>query len=281
MDQSYFNSQNIYRVEWEPPTPGKNDGYIRWYLNGKFVFGIKGESLNITGTSIPSEPMYMIMNTAVASSWGFPVPCPDGCTCECYECNNPDCDCALPVGYCDNFPSYFEIDYVRVWQAVNETKHQLGCSTKDRPTEKFILAHEDRYKEKYQKTPLKEIVRGGAPCTSSLDCGGDLHGICTEKGVCECTDTYSGSKCLSHYGFNDEDYGGHDPPLEGKNHTYLTCYFWFITLKLNSFQLSFILSVADPFTNVPRRLIWNVIHFPRGSCYYHCEQKASRDEAYG
>ena len=269
IDQSYFNSQNIYRVEWEPPTPGQNDGYIRWYVNGDFVFGIKGESLNITGTSIPSEPMYMIINTAVASSWGFPVPCPDGCSCECYECNNPDCACALPVGYCDNFPSYFEIDYVRVWQAVNETKHQLGCSTKDRPTETFILAHEERYKEKYQKRPLKDIVRGGAPCSSSLDCGGESHGICNEKGVCECIDTFCGSRCLSHYGFNDEDYGGHEPPLEGKLGT---CTVSFIpVLELNFFSTSNVLSVIDPSTIVIYYLIWHVICIPHDSRCFYCE----------
>lgn len=217
IDETFYSTQNIYRVEWEPPTPGKNDGYIKWYVNGKFIYGIRGESLNITGTNIPNEPMYLIMNTAVASSWGFPVPCPEGCSCECYECNNPDCDCALPVGYCDNFPAFFEIDYVRVWQAVNDPKHQLGCSTKDRPTELFIKAHEERYKEKNQKQVLQEIRRGGAPCTSPLDCGGETHGICTDRGVCECHAEFCGSKCLTHYGFNDEDYGGHEPPLKGKS----------------------------------------------------------------
>ncbi len=215
LDESYFETQNTYRVEWDPPTPGKNDGYVKWYLNGNFVFGISGENLNITGTSIPSEPMYMIMNTAVAKSWGFPIPCPEGCDCECYECGNPDCDCTLATGFCDMFPAHLEIDYVRVWQAKNDPKHQLSCSTKDRPSELFIKGHKKRYMEEGDKEPLQPIKRGGAPCSSDLECGGSKHGKCSTDGFCQCRDTYAGSSCLSHYGFDDFKYREYDNTLEG------------------------------------------------------------------
>lgn len=214
IDESFFEKMHKYRVEWEPPSKGNNDGYIRWYLNDKFIYGIHSHSLNITGTSIPTEPMYLIMNTAVASSWGFPTPCPEGCSCKCFECGNPDCDCALPVGYCDNFPASFEIDYVRVWQAKNEPKHQLGCSTKEKPTDLFIKAHKKRYMEDTQREPLLPIRFGGASCTSDLDCGGTTRGSCTDRGVCKCNEGFAGSSCLSHFGFDDNPYIDYDNNLE-------------------------------------------------------------------
>jgi hypothetical protein len=61
---------------------------------------------------------YLLLNTAVSSSWGFPTPCPEGCPCNCFDCRDPDCACAVPSGMCNNLPASFLIDYVRVYQAV-------------------------------------------------------------------------------------------------------------------------------------------------------------------
>lgn len=205
INETHFSALNKYRVEWEPPSPGSDDGYIKWYLNDIFLYGINGHSLNITGTQVPDEPMYLLMNTAVASSWGFPVPCPEGCDCSCYECGNPDCDCALPTGFCDNFPASFEIDYVRVYQAVNEPKHKLGCSTKERPTALFIEGHKTRYMGDDDKEPLQPIARGGAKCYSNDDCGRPRHGNCSNS-VCSCEAEYAGSTCLSSFGYDDNPY---------------------------------------------------------------------------
>ena len=135
-----YKRQHLYRVEWEPPEEDGSGGYISWYTDGVFVYSVKGSNLGITGSKIPDEAMYLLMNTAVASSWGFPAPCPSGCKCECFECGNPTCQCALPAGYCDNFPANFEIDFVRVYQAVNESRHTLGCSPPERPTALYIEA---------------------------------------------------------------------------------------------------------------------------------------------
>lgn len=213
IDESFFKKENIYRIEWEPSDVNGNGGYVRWYVNGNFLFGINGDSLNITGASIPREPMYLIMNTAVASSWGFPVPCPEGCDCSCFECGNPDCDCAIPTGYCSNFPAHFEIGYVRIWQAVGDDNQQVGCSTKDRPTDLFIKGHKKRYMDDGQKEPLMVVQYGGAKCDSDLDCGGSKHGTCSSSAACICKKGFAGSTCLAHNGFDNDPFKSIDNSL--------------------------------------------------------------------
>eukprot|EP00526_Cylindrotheca_closterium_P007724 CAMPEP_0113657558 /NCGR_PEP_ID=MMETSP0017_2-20120614/31123_1 /TAXON_ID=2856 /ORGANISM="Cylindrotheca closterium" /LENGTH=671 /DNA_ID=CAMNT_0000571519 /DNA_START=167 /DNA_END=2184 /DNA_ORIENTATION=- /assembly_acc=CAM_ASM_000147 len=235
LNVTHYKDQHLYRVEWEPPEEDGSGGRILWYTDEEFVYSVKGADLGITGSEIPSEAMYLLMNTAVASSWGFPAPCPDGCSCECFECGNPDCACALPPGYCDNFPvlgfpsplpdgckcecfecgnpdcacalppgycdnfpATFEIDYVRVYQAVNESKHTLGCSPVTRPTELFIKGHARRYMEKGDKVPLQDVVSGGAYCSDGNACEG--FSTCKD-GVCVCNDGYTGPTCLAYDGF--------------------------------------------------------------------------------
>lgn len=191
-------------MEWEPPEDDGLGGYLKWYLDGTFLYGIRGENLELTGTEIPSEPMYLLMNTAVASSWGFPKPCPDGCDCECYECGNPDCLCGLPDGFCDNFPATFEVDYVRVYQAKDESKHVLGCSTEKRPTARFIMGHKKDYMntEEGQTEPLLSVRRGGGYCQQNSNCGYPEKGECSGN-RCVCQDGFTGPKCLSPDGFDD------------------------------------------------------------------------------
>jgi hypothetical protein len=200
LNTSHYIKQHVYRVEWEPPNEDGSGGYIRWYTDDVFVYGISGSNLNITGSEIPSEAMYLLMNTAVASSWGFPAPCPEGCSCECFECGNPDCACALPTGYCENFPAFFDIEYVRVFQAVGEEKHTLGCSPAKRPTKLFIKGHQKRYMEQGDKAPLQPVISGGAECTKSKDCGGHSNGECSPVGFCVCREEFTGPTCLAHAG---------------------------------------------------------------------------------
>ena len=160
------------------------------------------------------------MNTAVASSWGFPIPCPEECDCSCFECGNPDCNCGLPDGFCENLPAYFEIDYVRVYQAVNESKHQLGCSTEDRPTSLFVEGHMKRYMEDGDKKPLQPLRVGGGACNDDMDCG--IGGNCF-KGRCKCAKQYAGSTCLSHHGFDDHPFDEYSKTLLGMSRNIL----WF------------------------------------------------------
>jgi hypothetical protein len=156
-------------------------------------------------TEIPSEPMYLLMNTAVSSNWGFPAPCPENCGCKCFECGNPECACALPTGYCDNYPAAFEIDYVRVYQAVNESKHILGCSPESRPTATYIEGHAENFMTEGQKRPLQPVQTGGAACDSSKGCGGIKRGKCSSSGSCSCNEGWSGPRCLAHAAYYDVD----------------------------------------------------------------------------
>ena len=69
-----------YRVEWELPDKNGTEannytetfGYIRWFLDDQFILEVKGEGLNASGTGaeISSEPMYILLNTAISSQWG-------------------------------------------------------------------------------------------------------------------------------------------------------------------------------------------------------------------
>lgn len=201
LNTSHYTNQHIYRVEWDPPAEDGTGGYIRWFTDDVLMYGITGSNLHTTGSEIPSEAMYLLMNTAVAASWGFPAPCPEGCKCKCFECGNPDCACALPTGYCENFPATFEIDYVRVFQALGEEKHTLGCSPVNRPTSLFIKGHQKRYMEKGDTMPILPVQKGGATCRENKDCGTIKKGHCSARGFCVCKENSTGPNCLAHAGF--------------------------------------------------------------------------------
>jgi len=203
LKQTHYADQHKYRVEWEPPEKNGTGGYVKWFVDDMLMYGISGDSLALTGAEIPSEPMYLLMNTAVSQNWGFPLPCPSGCKCSCFQCGKRECMCGMPEGYCDNFPSNFEIDYVRVYQAVDEPKHILGCSPPDRPTELFIQGHKERFMEEGDKRPLEPVSKGGAVCTNSTDCGGEEMGFCNFRMVCECFEGFTGPTCLAYDGFYD------------------------------------------------------------------------------
>lgn len=228
LNLTHYRDQHVYRVEWEPPEEDGSGGYIKWFIDGDLTYGVSGKSLEITGSEIPSEPMYLLMNTAVSSNWGFPKPCPDGCKCTCYHCDDPDCFCALPQGYCSNFPATFEIDHVRVYQAVNDSKQVLGCSTRKRPTDLFIKGHARRYMAEGDTMPLQPVRRGGGTCNDDNDCGGHNKGTCTEKKHCECLEEFTGPSCLAHAGFYDHEDVEVLPPFHCK----------YIVLGKENFQFS-------------------------------------------
>ena len=146
---THFDEFHTYTLEWQPRTYSDRDhsdsditdaGYLAWYLDGVFLYRIDGNALEPTQALIPEEPMYILLNTAISSTWGFPSPCPDGCPCctnnnlntntrttvknnedkqdssSAYDCRRAECACALPNDMCANLPANFLIDYVRVYQ---------------------------------------------------------------------------------------------------------------------------------------------------------------------
>ena len=56
-----WSSMQTYKVEWQlPESDPEGQGYIRWYINDRFVHGMGGEVVGAkNGAVIPSEPMYV------------------------------------------------------------------------------------------------------------------------------------------------------------------------------------------------------------------------------
>ena len=113
---THFDDFHNYTIEWKPSSPGQEDGYISWYIDGIFRYRITSKTLAKTGGLIPEEPMYLILNTAISSTWGFPVPCPDGCSCNCFDARREECECGIPANMRENFPADYLVDYIRVYQ---------------------------------------------------------------------------------------------------------------------------------------------------------------------
>lgn len=214
---THFQRPHTYRMEWQPGE------YIRWYLDGALLYSIDQANLQITGADLPREPMYMILNTAISSTWGFPDP-PATCTPEEIkksDCNDAFHQCGLPESFCDALPSSFLVDWIRIYQqdhAMNYTQagdpQTLGCSPEAFPTETFIEAHAERYKEPHVARPLDPVATGGAACEpppleKETESGGDdrqeirLSAAKCGKGVCDrrlrqcsCDDGWTGPSCL-------------------------------------------------------------------------------------
>eukprot|EP00536_Pseudo-nitzschia_multiseries_P001255 jgi/Psemu1/250373/estExt_Genewise1Plus.C_150142 len=207
LDESHFNSSHVYRLEWDVPTDEK-DGYLHWFLDGKLVLAINGTGVRQggTGSEISTEPSYILLNTAVSSQWGFPLKCPA-------NCNDGFCDMMLK----GKEPPKYKIDWVRVYQDPSKEEQKVGCSTPERPTRRYIEAHEKLYKTVSDERPLKPIQVGRGRCDpaasgsemSALNCGGLERGRCTYGNVCECNDGWVGPHCLAANGVNDIEW---DPP---------------------------------------------------------------------
>jgi hypothetical protein len=251
LSDSHYDEQHLYRVEWEPPNEDYGSrGYLKWFIDGKLITGIYGESLQeASGTEIPSEPMYLLMNTAVSKDWGFPDAYYLNCKLKCWTCADPRCRvCALPEGYCENFPASFEIDYVRVYQAEQEPNHILDCSPKSRPTESFIEANLARYMSKGETRPLQRIKEGGGSCDNVNECGGQERGTCSSSGLCTCVIGWIGPHCLAHSPFYNT--GDSEFPISRK-------FEWTaLNLEQNPIRLTLI-RLFSPEQDLPRISYWN------------------------
>jgi len=203
---THYDDFHDYRLEW---TTTEGEEMLEWYLDGEMIFRLPPEALELTGAKMPDEPMHLLLNTAVSSTWGFPAPCPAGCACECYDClgkvEDPACSCGMPKGMCANLPAHYEVDYVRVYQNTAEPTHKVGCSTDTRPTKKFIEGHRKRYFDPYndETQPLSDQVAGGGKCKRDSDCGPTSS--CAD-GACACSKKYTGPHCRAAAGFDDVDW---------------------------------------------------------------------------
>ena len=109
INKGYFDRMHTFRLEWQPG----EKGYVHWYVDNVFRFGVEQSSLNKWETKIPVEPSYIIINTAISSSWGFPNP-PWGCT-E-YDCKTTEGRCGFNSGFCQTLPAKMYVDHVRIFQ---------------------------------------------------------------------------------------------------------------------------------------------------------------------
>ena len=147
INASLWESHHTYRVEWQP------EGYIDWYVDDVFLFGLPQESLTEkTGSLISVEPSYLIANIAMGTGWGINSACNVDSTCApvcniCMDCHNPSCQCGLPEGMqnCKMFPSEMLIDYVRIYQDKRDPLHTIGCSPPNFPTEGYIKGNPGKY----------------------------------------------------------------------------------------------------------------------------------------
>ena len=215
-------------MEWQT---GKENGYIRWYHGEDLIFEVTADTLKSkpggtdTLTQIPYEAMYFILNTDISPRWGWngcdpDDPCmqanPGLCSNEgelmCQDCQNPDClVCPHATSWLADFcndihgdnPAEFKIDYIRVYQDINDNTHSLGCDPADFPTKEYIEENWERYTYDsfLNDQPLLKVQHGGGPCTDSSNCGIDVstglyNGFCRD-GVCDCSSEWTGPNCIS------------------------------------------------------------------------------------
>jgi len=167
---------------------------------------VKGGTLQ--GRQIPEEPLYMILNVDMSVRWGWPS-CNESLLREtdpeascCVDCRNATCTKYQPhlETLCKvlDEPTYYDIDYVRIWQRPNKTS--LDCSPAAMPTRGWIESHAARYNTEVGSEPLKPIFAGGKKCSSHADCGGYLiapRGGTCNNGVCQCRSDSTGPRCLA------------------------------------------------------------------------------------
>lgn len=202
---SHFKKVHTFRLEWQPG-PG---GRIDWYSKGHRInstlsiegdglgedwvhaFGVKDKSLKgLMGSQIPIEPSYLIMNTAVSSTWGFPFDTPESCE-KCYDCDDPKCSCAFAPGFCkmlrETDVAMF-VDSVRLYQSRDPSahvgaNHTVGCDPLEYPTKEWIKGHSYKYMRnppfsfEDKGHPLKNVQIGGGECDSGNDCGAHISDV--------------------------------------------------------------------------------------------------------
>ncbi|KAI9997419.1 hypothetical protein PInf_001224 [Phytophthora infestans] len=148
----------------------RKNGYVRWMLHGEPLFEVTTDSI---------EPLYVIFNVSLSSSWCATPPNPGK------ECRGDGKDPVTNV-ICDSFPMYMKIDHIRLYQDLAtdleaDNYMQVGCDPASHPTQEWIEAHIDEYEDNDNKW---EEVAGKAFCETSDDCtiGGTLSRTALKTG---------------------------------------------------------------------------------------------------
>jgi beta-glucan synthesis-associated protein KRE6 len=219
----------VYQVEW---VTGKN-GYVRWNLDGHPLFEVTAESFEKVPQDAKKsnpqklmieEPMYIIFNVALSTSWGATPPNPGK------PCRGDGKD-PITNAICDEFPMYMKIDYIRLYQDTAEDLEpdnymQIGCDPASHPTKEWINGHIDEYQD---FDNLAIDVAGGAFCTKNDDCTvrptGDIQftklvtGSCVNRRcVCTTGKSWGGPRCTqvldeTKTADGKKNFSGYGPPL--------------------------------------------------------------------
>ncbi|EGZ29222.1 hypothetical protein PHYSODRAFT_246288 [Phytophthora sojae] len=206
-----------YTVEWVMG----DYGYIRWEVENQVIFEIPAESIinppQDTAQMNPKkimieEPMYIMFNVALSSSWGSSPPHAGEGSCRGDGSSSED------NAICDSFPMYLKIDYIRLYQDTSDnTDMTIGCDPSSHPTKQWIEDNIDDYRDTDNPDTA---VSGMAFCNSDDDCtigvSSVITGSCNSDGRCECSsDSWTGPRCTeaaseSGSGSDDNLYG---PPM--------------------------------------------------------------------
>ncbi|CAI5739115.1 unnamed protein product [Peronospora destructor] len=205
-DEKMPKSNAMSFLEW---VTGKN-GYARWMLEGAPLYEIPSKAIvdvpqNAKKTNpqkiMVEEPLYIIMNVALSSTWGITPPNAGK------QCRGNGTD-EVVNKICDSFPMHMKVDYMRLYQDLGDDLDadnymQVGCDPKSHPTKKWIEGHLDEYED---NNNMYKDVSGKAFCTIDDDCtiGGTLGtkplktGKCV-KSRCDCIYSFSwgGPRCTT------------------------------------------------------------------------------------
>jgi len=140
LPEAPFDEQYVYRMEWKLSDDNQT-GALSWYMrrsnesNFQFLFDISQKALAGCGEvgseyrtedrPIPQEPMYLLMNLALANDFS-PVPTHD-------------------AEFRAGFPYEMIVDYVRFYQHAGAAHNDSQCDSAEWPTARFIDKNVDLY----------------------------------------------------------------------------------------------------------------------------------------
>ncbi|KAF1322498.1 Beta-glucan synthesis-associated protein kre6, partial [Globisporangium splendens] len=197
-----YTSYLTYQLEWVMG----DTGYVRWMLAGQPLFEIPASSIvnppQNAAKSNPKklmieEPLYLILNVALSSTWGTKPPNPGD------VCRGDGKD-SVTNKICDSFPMYMKIDYIRVYQDTSKNSTMaVGCDPKTHPTKQWIQDHIEEY-EDFDNPAIdvsgKAFCRDDDDCTLSRNRTRVQTGSCV-RSRCRCKgSSWTGPRCTTALG---------------------------------------------------------------------------------